>query len=301
MRVLLVLLLTLGWFLYSRYYYVCEIRHQCGDQTTVVANVEGNDNPAANAANLSLVSGAKNILSGFEQFSFGDKNAELSLSANNEDFLNKVANYLKSNKDATLDLVGKYLPSEKDIQVGRFENLGLARADAIRQLLKKRGIAEERVGISGKMTSGDALGEPVSFRIPEVKVAKEGEKEEKPKAKASQTFTNMTFSDANFASGSAVFNPGTAFQNYAKEVVVYMNENADKKIDLIGHTDNQGNATANNALGLRRAKAVRDYLTNLGVKRNRITPKTKGETEPVATNDTEDGRRQNRRVNVQIK
>ena len=63
-----------------------------------------------------------------------------------------------------------------------------------------------------------------------------------------------------------------------------------------GHSDSRGSLKHNRELSLRRAQAVCDYLVRLGVDRGRIVVIGKGASEPVASNDTREGRAQNRRV-----
>jgi outer membrane protein OmpA-like peptidoglycan-associated protein len=69
---------------------------------------------------------------------------------------------------------------------------------------------------------------------------------------------------------------------------------------IVGHTDSKGTDAYNLSLSERRAAAVTTYLASQGVTRTRLRPAGRGETEPVATNDTEVGRQQNRRVEVAI-
>jgi outer membrane protein OmpA-like peptidoglycan-associated protein len=70
------------------------------------------------------------------------------------------------------------------------------------------------------------------------------------------------------------------------------------RISVIGHTDNSGPDTVNDPLSLQRAQAVRDYLAGRGVGAARIDIQGRGEREPVASNATDSGRAQNRRVEV---
>ena len=68
---------------------------------------------------------------------------------------------------------------------------------------------------------------------------------------------------------------------------------------LAGHTDNTGTETYNDGLSLRRAKAVESYLTvERGIPPNRLVVKAYGESAPIATNDTAEGRAKNRRVEI---
>lgn len=71
-----------------------------------------------------------------------------------------------------------------------------------------------------------------------------------------------------------------------------------RHIVVEGHTDNVGDAAHNRELSQRRAEAVRQYLIAHGVAANRITAVGKGEADPIASNDSPDGRKHNRRVDV---
>ncbi|MGA3012964.1 MAG: OmpA family protein [Bacteroidales bacterium] len=71
-------------------------------------------------------------------------------------------------------------------------------------------------------------------------------------------------------------------------------------IEIAGHTDNVGRPEANQKLSEDRANAVRDYLVKHGIDPKRVTAKGYGDTQPVASNDTPDGRQQNRRTEVRI-
>ena len=71
-------------------------------------------------------------------------------------------------------------------------------------------------------------------------------------------------------------------------------------IDVYGHTDSTGSDTYNQALSERRARAVADYLTSRGVAASRLRSQGFGETQPVASNLTEEGRAANRRVEIKI-
>lgn len=71
-------------------------------------------------------------------------------------------------------------------------------------------------------------------------------------------------------------------------------------VNIVGHTDSIGTEEYNQALSLRRATSVKDYILTKGVDASIIDVSGKGETEPVADNSTKEGRAQNRRVEVSI-
>jgi len=80
----------------------------------------------------------------------------------------------------------------------------------------------------------------------------------------------------------------------------YLNDNQEIKIELSGHTDNIGTDEYNMNLSQARANTVKDYLVNKGINVDRIVAKGYGKTRPVATNDTDEGRQLNRRVEFKI-
>jgi len=79
-----------------------------------------------------------------------------------------------------------------------------------------------------------------------------------------------------------------------------LNKYDDTDILLEGHTDSDGAADYNMGLSVRRAQSVNDFLAGLEVDPSRFTVKGYGEEQPIATNDTVDGKAQNRRVEVAI-
>lgn len=81
----------------------------------------------------------------------------------------------------------------------------------------------------------------------------------------------------------------------------YMNNNLQVEIEIIGHTDNIGDAIYNQRLSNLRAKAVYDYLVSNKINKNRLSYTGKGFDEPIADNNTAEGRNQNRRVEIKIK
>ncbi len=74
--------------------------------------------------------------------------------------------------------------------------------------------------------------------------------------------------------------------------------NPSLKVEIQGHTDSIGSAEYNMALSKRRAQAVADYLASHGISADRLTVVGMGESQPIASNDTEEGRARNRRVQI---
>ena len=85
-----------------------------------------------------------------------------------------------------------------------------------------------------------------------------------------------------------------------KRMVQVMQENTALRIEISGHTDNTGTVAINEKLSQARADAVRNYLLAAGILANRIQAKGYGSSQPKVSNDTEEGRQQNRRVEFAI-
>jgi OOP family OmpA-OmpF porin len=70
------------------------------------------------------------------------------------------------------------------------------------------------------------------------------------------------------------------------------------RVEIVGHTDARGSDTYNQGLSERRAESVRAYLESNGIAASRLSASGRGESAPVASNDTDEGRAQNRRVEL---
>lgn len=105
--------------------------------------------------------------------------------------------------------------------------------------------------------------------------------------------------DILFAVDSAALSGG--LQSDLRVLASSLNKYPESTIDVVGHTDNTGTAEYNQGLSLRRAQAVAVVLNNSGVSSGRMRAIGLGEDRPIATNQTESGRAQNRRVEIIIR
>jgi len=92
----------------------------------------------------------------------------------------------------------------------------------------------------------------------------------------------------------------SAAQTNLENLTSSLKKNPETNVMIIGHTDNTGTAEHNMDLSVRRAEAVKSYITDNGIPSTRLTTQGKGETEPIADNNTAAGRAQNRRVEIVI-
>ena len=107
-----------------------------------------------------------------------------------------------------------------------------------------------------------------------------------------------TLKNVLFETGKSVLRPES---NVAlNDLVAILKLKPKMIIEISGHTDNVGSAASNLKLSLDRAKAVKDYLILHGIAANRLTAQGYGDIQPVDTNDTDEGRQQNRRTEFKI-
>ena len=91
-------------------------------------------------------------------------------------------------------------------------------------------------------------------------------------------------------------------ESYAELGILYqlLSDNPKMRIEISGHTDNKGSAALNKKLSESRAKSVVDYLISKGIDASRLEYKGYGFDMPIAPNDTEAGRQQNRRTEFKV-
>lgn len=110
-----------------------------------------------------------------------------------------------------------------------------------------------------------------------------------------QIILNMP-GNVTFATNSADIS--SSFYEVLDSVAIVLVEYEKTYVDVIGHTDNTGSAAYNQQLSVRRAQSVADYLMTRDVIPERLVVTGRGETQPIASNDTPEGRALNRRVEI---
>lgn len=104
-----------------------------------------------------------------------------------------------------------------------------------------------------------------------------------------------------FKRKSPDYNSDAELEKNLKELASFSKANPSAKIMVIGHTDNMGAADSNMILGQSRADAIMKKLYSYGASSGVISASSKGELESIATNETDEGRKINRRVQIIVK
>ncbi len=279
----------IGWIAGSTYWHVCKIKMLCDGP---VATNTGYTVPP-----LSIMDGDKLHLHSAMNFGFKKSVAEPNY-MNVKKELDSLANYLKANPGRKTTITGLYSSIEQNST--SFPDLGLARADAMKQYLVQAGVPAAQLETASKMVdltfSSEDSTHGMEFvfgdlAVPQTEQAlAEGEKYE-------GVFEPIDF---YFQSGSADYIKTAENKKFLDEAKKYLAANKDKKLMLTGHTDNVGPDDSNMRLSAKRAKDVMGQLEKSGIAASQLATDAKGETEPKSSNDTPEGRKANRRVSVVV-
>jgi OmpA-OmpF porin, OOP family len=110
--------------------------------------------------------------------------------------------------------------------------------------------------------------------------------------------SRVTLNNIFFPTNSYVLEEKSVLE--LNKLITFINLNPSQKVELSGYTDNVGSVDANMKLSTMRAKAVYDFLISKGIKATNLTYKGYGANNPVADNETEEGRQKNRRLEIKI-
>jgi OmpA-OmpF porin, OOP family len=310
------IVLLIVWMAGSTWWHVCKIKQLCAD------DAPGTSLTAQNPAfSLTDESRFKVDLPG--SFNFAKSGAVPNL-AGFDASLDSIATYLQNNPDRQLTLTGYYTASETNSS--SFPNLGVARAEAIKALLVQRGVSAasllttgvERAdltfsaagdsvnaGVNGTFGAMMAATPPVTATAASASVAVESATVAAPAteeglAKAEKYESVFKPIDLYFKSGSSDYIRTDETKKFFKEAIVYLRSHKDKDLVLTGYTDSEGSEDVNLDLSKKRANSVKKRLLSQGVSSSQIESGGKGEADPKASNDTESGRKANRRVTVVV-
>lgn len=208
------------------------------------------------------------------------------------DFKYKLNTYILEHPNTELHITSQYGPDEKI----ESPNLGIQRGRIIKQMLVQTGIPSERIVIKPHITQlafaeDDSFYHSFSFTFKPLNPNRiEALKKQIPEPRV----VYPTFS----SQGIMVNEELNIFKGEVSEII---KENPNLHLEVIGHTDNVGNAIDNYRKGLEYARQLRWYLvTKAGIDRNKITAVSKGESEAIASNSNDSGRDLNRRIEVKF-
>jgi OOP family OmpA-OmpF porin len=284
-------ILLIGWIGGATYWHVCKIKQLC-EGPTASATV-----PAYAIPPLIIVDGEKLNLTSAANFGFKKSTADPNY-VNVKKELDSLAAYLKGNPDRKVMITGLYSSVEQNPT--SFADLGLARADAIKQYLVQAGVPSGQLSTAGKRVdlafSLDDSTHGMEFGFDSLMIPKT-EEALAAAEKYEDVFKPM---DLYFKTGSADYIKTADNSKFLEEAKKYLAANKDKKLSLTGHTDNVGADDKNMTLSGNRVAGVKAAFIKYGISDSQLVTEAKGETQPKASNDTPEGRKANRRVSIVV-
>ena len=287
--------LLIGWIILGSY--LCK-KYLCGASSKITEKVEQikQITPVKTSHLLSLADGEKFQANANEHFNFLHSGFNyLPLGAGLTGFLDKTSTYLNTNTDRSINLTGLYGSGENNNSI--LPTLGLARANQLKQLLVERGVDSKRILTDDLLTEtnfieGDTLFKGINFAFTNYVVAEEvripriqNEIVGKPLA-------------IYFPTGKNQVNLNAEQRELFSDIIYYLDNVSGSQLSVTGYTDNTGSDEGNTRLSRKRAEFVRDYLSANGISLSKMNSLGRGPENPVATNDTPEGRTLNRRVEV---
>lgn len=209
--------------------------------------------------------------------------------------IEKLKNYLSQNPSKVLKVMGYFKGDESN--TSSFGDLGMARAEAIKKQLSARGISVDKILTSGVMNEGlrpDASGVlhgPYALLLDD------------DLSKRDAAFKNALLASPtllNFELGKYTTSNRDLKKSALGDLADYLNAYENRSCTIVGHCDSDGSAKFNMGLGQRRADFTKSQLLKLNVDPHKVKTESKGESAPIATNNTLAGKAKNRRTDVII-
>lgn len=210
--------------------------------------------------------------------------------------------HLSENKNKSVAITGLFTSSETNTSA--FPNLGIARANAVKNYMVSKGISSTQLNTFGKLSEGlvpegRVYHGPLEFSITTADETTSEASEEALKALHKKIQANPIV--LYFAFGENSIDLSEAQRQKIADIATYLDKVEGASVSVIGHTDNVGSGSANLQMGQERADFVKGYLVKNGISESSIKSSSRGPDQPIADNATEAGRAKNRRTVISLK
>lgn len=296
----LIFLIVLTLFLgsYFHWEYCCEAIITPQD-----ARIESKNNTSSVSKNYFHVYDDANpsfSIVGKDNFSFEKSNASFTtpISSDLNNSIQKLKNYINTNNNKKLAITGGFVSDE--LTSSKESSLGLERALSVKSYLKEAGIPEDKMIVNEVSEDSidiinelyrDAIRYDIRTEVPA----------KKPESNSIVEEFNADPVIIMFHSGR--IDPKISKRDNARfnELRDIINKNPSLQVSIVGHSDNIESTLRNSKIALDRAKEVKSYMTHFGIRERNLMVRSAGGSEPIASNETNQGRSQNRRVEIHLK
>lgn len=220
----------------------------------------------------------------------------------------ELAAYLKANPQRRIALTGLYGSKERNSSL--LPNMGLARAANLKQYLESIGINPAQIVTQGQLQPNFALnneqivgGMLYGFDdMPAATPAPDTAQQAADNARLDQIARDLQADPIvlYFETAKSTIEVNDQMRQKFARLIEYLTQRPQQKAIVEGHTDNVGPEKINLQYGSERAEFAKSYMVKNGLNPDRITTSSQGEANPVAPNNTTDGRAKNRRAEVSI-
>jgi outer membrane protein OmpA-like peptidoglycan-associated protein len=233
-------------------------------------------------------------------FSLSESRVLLPISDNLNKAVSKSVSYFKNYPNDALSITGYYTSNE--VNNSAYSNLGLARANAIKNYFVSKGLSSRHINTLGALNDKIVPSQDMILYGPNdfetISISDSEILAEEMNLIASEIKNKPLY--LNFELAATTLKLTHEQRVKVEKIARYLDKVEDSKCTIVGHTDNTGNIESNVVLGQERADYARDYLVRNHISPLKITALSKGQSEPVESNDTEKGRAKNRRIVVTI-
>lgn len=269
-RLFIPIVAFIAWCFVCQQWYVCHIKQQCGESKPVVVTTPAETAPPVD--NRPIVF----------NWDAPDAVTRPSFTAYRDSILTNLK------EGQILEIVGLY--SKEETAPEGFPNMGAARAEEVKKLLADY-LPEERMLSVYRVIKLPNDAETKAFPAILFNLIEQTEEEEAEIVEVDdRVIIQFPFSSAEKEADPKV-------DAYLEKLAIRLKETKET-ISVTGHTDDVGSEKTNMRLGRARARHIRKILIKKGIAKKRIAIDSKGENDPVASNETEAGRRKNRRAEL---
>lgn len=297
---LLGILLTIILGAYLQYHFCCQAVCRSDDSSEMIVKEE----PALKkreAPGFSIVTEPLR-LEHTDNFKFVESSYEvLPVVSEIDALIDQSRVHFSENDSKVLEIIGLY--NSKETNHSAFPTIGLARANAVKLYFEKRGFPSRQLKIADKLyeiPEGELKQTEFAtvFQVSEYTPESQNQKMEVLNAFAKDLRENPI--RLYFETGQSHINLTTEEREKIQKLNDYISQVEGACVHVVGHTDNVGKRPSNLRLGEERAAFVKSYLVKNHFPESLIEVISHGPDKPIATNQTQEGRAQNRRVEITL-
>jgi OOP family OmpA-OmpF porin len=211
--------------------------------------------------------------------------------------IEKIRNYLIANNNKSILITGLYTNAENNTSA--FPNLGIARAISVKNYFNKKGIPSKIMNTLGRLDN-ELIADSLNVFSGPLFIKITNQIDNSVELEKLGRFLKEHPMILYFKTGQTAINLSSEERQEIADIARYLDKAANATCTITGHTDNTGDSTTNLNIGQKRADFVKQYLVTNGIPSDKIIATSMGQNQPIADNNTEEGRTKNRRITLTI-